>query len=463
MSAQGNPPQSVEAEEFALGVMLASSDALDHAIDELLVTDFVRPTHRVVFEALVAMRRSGEPVDELTLVQWLTHRKQLKAAGGTSSVLRLAELRGVVANHKAYVREIKDHALLRELVTAGHALAEAGYEADPAAARQDRDEHPVRKALDKATSELIKLRDRVDGRTYAKRSDIGSLIDDWGPRYIREHADPHAALAVPFPPHMQQLNEWTMGQRPGRLVVSSGFTGHGKSWFGLDCSETVMRHGGRVAYFALELPSDEILERLLAMGGINYAHIQQRTAEWDSMHDRINELARDPQLLTVLDGTTTMQRIEAEVIQARVTGRPYRYVVVDTLNLLSLPGRASDRRVEIDKALMQLKNLSIDHGLTVHAQAQLSRDKRRDPMDPPSLADLKESGGIEQTADLVLFVHRFPGVQPHTLSDTGALVVAKGRNIRRRGQIPVAFDAAGLRFREKTGLRVPGTTVGAIA
>lgn len=463
MSALGNPPQSVEAEAFALGVMMVSVDALDHAIEELRTSDFVRPTHRVVFDALTAMRRSGEPIDELTLIQWLTHRKQIKDAGGAPAVLAIAEARGVVANHKAYIREVKDHALLRDLVSAGHAIAAAGFEADPAAARQARDEHPVRKALDRATTELIELRDRVDGRTYAKRTDIGSLIDEWAPRYIREHADPHAALAVPFPPHMRQLNDWTMGQRPGRLVVSSGFTGHGKSWFGLDCSETVMRHGGRVAYFSLELPSDEILERLLAMGGINYAKIQQRTAEWDSMHDRINDLARDPQLLTVLDGTTSMERIESEIIQARITGRPYRYVVVDTLNLLTLPGRASDRRVEIDKALMQLKNLSIDHGLTVHAQAQLSRDKRRDPMDPPSLADLKESGGIEQTADLVLFVHRFPGAQPHTLSDVGTLVVAKGRNIRRRGQIPVGFDAAGLRFVETAGARRPGMSAGAIA
>lgn len=456
------PPQNVELEAITLGVLLYHLPALDHALGELQASDFVRPTHRVVFEALAAMRKAGEPIDETTVVQWLTHRKLLADAGGASVVLALAEQRGVAANHRAYIREVKDHALLRELVTAGHAIAQAGYDADPAAARQERGDHPVRVALDRATSELIGVRDRVDGRTFAKKADIGSLIDEWAPRYLRELADPHAALAVPFPAHLPQLNEWTMGQRPGRLIVSSGFTGHGKSWFGLDCSETVMQAGGRVAYFALELPSEEILERLLAMGGINYAHIQQRTADWDSMHDRINELARDPDLLTVLDGTTTMERIEAEVVQARMSGNPYRYVVVDTLNLLSLPGRASDRRVEVDKALMALKNLSIDHGLTVHAQAQLSRNKRRDPMDPPTLEDLKESGGIEQTADLVLFVHRFPGAQAHTLTDAGVVVVAKGRNIRRRGQIPVGFDAAGLRFRETAG-RGPGMSSGAVA
>lgn len=463
MSVGNVPPQSVEAEQLTLGVMLYHEPALEHAIEELRSTDFVRSTHRVVFDALVAMRQSGEPIDEVTLVQWLTHRKLLKQAGGAPSVMQIAERRGVAANHEAYVREVKDHALLRELLSAGQRLAQAGLDADPAAARQERAEHPVRVALDQATRELIGVRDRVDGRTFSKKADIGSLIDDWAPRYLRELADPHAALAVPFPAHLPQLNEWTMGQRPGRLIVSSGFTGHGKSWFGLDCSETVMQAGGRVAYFALELPSEEILERLLAMGGINYAEIQQRTADWDSMHDRINDLARDPDLLTVLDGTTTMQRIETEIVQARMSGKPYRYVVVDTINLLSLPGRAADRRVEIDKALMALKNLSIDHGLTVHAQAQLSRDKRRDPMDPPTLADLKESGGIEQTADLVLFVHRFPGAQLHTLSDAGVVVVAKGRNIRRRGQIPVGFDSAGLRFRETAGTRRPGMSSGAVA
>ncbi len=443
-----NQPQSLESEQATLGAAIVSERALDHAILELRADDFLRPSHSVIFDALCKMRSSGEPVDEQTLAAWLKHSKHLDKAGGIVEVFSLAERVPSVANHKAYVREVKDHALLRALVNTAHDMASAGYEADLAAARESRNDHPVKDALEQATGKLIELRERVEGRTYAKRTDIGDLIDSWGSRYLREQADPDGAHAIPFPDHLPMLNKWTMGQRPGRLIVSSGFTGHGKSWFGLDCSETVMQHGGRVAYFALELPSDEILERLIGMGGISYASIQERTADWDSMHDRINALGNAGDLLTVLDGSTTMRRIEAEVVAARVSGNPYRYVVVDTINLLDLPGRASDRRHELDRALMQLKNLSVDHGLTVHAQAQLNRDKTRDPYEPPGLADLKESSGIEQTADLVLFVHRFPGVQPDTLGDGGVVSVAKGRNIKRRGRISVAFDPHGLRFRE---------------
>jgi replicative DNA helicase len=441
--------QSLEGEEATLGAMLASDRVADFAIEELVPDDFLRPAHQIIFSTIMGMRRAGEPVDHLTVIAALKQSQKIAEVGGPVVVMTLAERVPAVSNYRAYVREVKDVALMRELVNTADAMADDGRSADPASARHKRDEHPVRIALEAATARLISLRERVDGRTFSKRYDIGSLIDDWGDRYQREVADPDASLAIPFPSHLPQLNAWTMGQRPGRLIVSSGFTGHGKSWFGLDCSETVMQNGGRVAYFALELPGDEILERLIGMGGISYAGIQQRAVEWSRMEDRINAIGADSKLLTVLDGTTSMHRIETEIIRARVSGDPYRYAVVDTINLLDLPGRASDRRSELDKALMRLKNLAIDHGLTIHAQAQLNRDKNRDAMDPPTLANLKESSGIEQTADLVLFVHRLPGVEPDTLSDVGKLVVAKGRNIRRRGRIEINFDSHGLRFMER--------------
>jgi len=448
MTIVHNPPQSLEAEEAVLGAMMLSSVALALAIRDLRPEDFLRETNAVVFDLMRRMRSVGDPVDELAVVLALKGSGKLNAVGGSAYVMDLCTKVPAIANARAYVSSVKDHSLLRSLMAAGEQMSSMAGEADIHAARASRADHPVRAAIDKATSSLILLRERIDGRTYANRRDIGELIEVWGGKYLSERADPNAALAIPFPPDLPQLNEWTMGQRPGRLIVSSGLTGHGKSWFGLDCSETVMDHGGRVAYFSLELPGEEILERMVGMGGISYADIQERRVEWESMESRINWIGRDSDLFTLLDGTTNMARIEAEIISARVSGKPYRYVVIDTINLLKLPGRASDRRGEIDNALMEMKNLAIDHGLTVHAQAQINRDKNRDPMDSPGLADLKESSGIEQTADLVLFVHRYPGVQAGTLGNSGALTVAKGRNIKRRGSISVAFDPITLRFKE---------------
>lgn len=440
---------SLEDEQAVMGCMLVSATALDNALAQLRPEDFERDTNRVLFEELARMRRSGEAIDEQTAVGWLKHAKRLKDAGGAQTVMTLADRVPAVANHQAYIREVRDLSILRSVVKAAQRMADAATTPDLSQHRVDATDHPAKAMLEEATATLIDLRERVERRTYAKKSDLGSILDEWMGRYVTEQGDPDASLAIPFPAHLPQLNDWTMGQRPGRLIVSAGGTGHGKSWFGLDCTETALMQGARVAYFSLELPGEEILERLIAMGGTSYAAIQERTAEWDSMHDRINEIDALRNHLTVLDGTTTYKRIESEIIAARVAGRPYRYVVVDTANQVELPGRAQDQTNELEKLYRRFKNLALDHRLTLHIQAQLTHEWHKKPgQDAPTQGDLKGGSMIAQNADLLLFVHRFPGVQASTLSDGGEIVVAKGRNLRRRGPIPVVFDPAGLRFRD---------------
>lgn len=447
--------QAVDAEEAVVGAMVLNMKATDFAMRELEPGDFRRPTLRVMFETISQMRSAGDPIDELLLIKRLESSKRLEEAGGKLAVLSVVERCLVTANHAGYVSEVKQAALLQMLLTTAQLMADAAHEA-----RDSNEKDPTLKAVQSATMALALMRDRVDGRTFSKKFDLGALIDSWGGRYLVEQGDPDARLAIPFPEHLPQLNAWTMGQRPGRLIVSSGGTGHGKSWFGLDCAETVIRSGERAAYFALELPAEEVLERLIAMGGISYAMIQQREADWDSMCPRIDELGQAGELFTVLDGTTDLRRIESEIIAARSAGKPYRYVTIDTTNQVEIPGRASDETAEISKMYRRLKNLALDHRLTIHAQAQLNREwnKNRNPDDPPRMSDLKGGSSIEQNADLVLFVHRIPGVQPDTLSDVGVLVVAKGRNIRRRGRIDVQFDPSGLRFKEPANRFMSGNT-----
>jgi replicative DNA helicase len=222
-----------------------------------------------------------------------------------------------------------------------------------------------------------------------------------------------------------------------------------------------------VLYVTLEMPAREVAERMVARAGVDLGTLQMggfdrrgkrmSAAEYQLAHDRAQDLANGKgQRMTIVDGRCDVRQIGARMTAAAAVGDPYRYVVIDTLNLLTLP-RANSRREGIDAALQELKQAAVQHGVTVHVQAQLGRADDKTTR-PPRLQDYKESSGIEQIADVALFVHREKADDGSWL-DAGAIILAKARSGPSLGLGRTVWDGATYRYRQapaRHGLGVAG-------
>jgi replicative DNA helicase len=280
-------------------------------------------------------------------------------------------------------------------------------------------------------------RDTLTGR-YTGDQAVQAFTEQW-------NADTSSETGgrVLWPASIPQLGAGTGGgQRFGWVVISGARTGVGKTWFGLDCALQAHKDGHRVAYFTLEMPAYELVERLAAMeGGGELDAIQTRRADWSRVTTSLEQLHDDGDRFVFLDGLTTPQRIRSELVGAAATGRPYRYLVIDTVNLVHVAGSES-YRLGLNGLLRDLKALAVHYGCVIHLQAQLRRDDFS-PNDAPKLTDLRESSAMEQTGDVVLLVHR-PVMPDGNFAADGEVVLAKGRSSARKGSVAVRFE--GFRF-----------------
>jgi replicative DNA helicase len=429
------PPHNLEAEESVLGSMMLSAEAIAQVTELLKPSDFYRSAHRVIFEALVGLFARGEPVDAITAVEEMKRRGTLDAAGGALYIHHLVESVPTPASASHYARIVADHALLRRLIEAGSTIIQRAYEVpeDPEGLADEAEGMIYAVSRHSEKEEVIALSDLV----HESMETLEKLHD-------REQA------FSGIPTGFSDVDNLLQGLQPGNLVVLAARPGVGKSSFVTNVARNVAVEAQRdVAMFSLEMSRMEIGMRLLCSEArVPWEKVRSaRVAaeDWGRIVEAAEILDRAP-LYIVDTGNVTIVDIRAKARRLK-SSHNLGLVIVDYLQLMSSHQRVENRQQEIAEISRSLKLLAKELEIPVIAVSQLNRNPETRTDKRPQLSDLRESGSIEQDADVVMFIHREDVYSDDPqVKGLAELIVAKHRN-GPTDKIPLTFQAHLTRFR----------------
>ncbi len=415
------PPQNLDAEESVLGAMMLAPGAIA-AVSEVLDADgheFYRESHAKIYRTALALFAKGEPVDAITLVDELDERGELEDIGGSARVHELATLVPAGANARHYAQIVHETAILRGLIRAGGEIARLGWERPG----------ETTNLVDQAEQIVFELSQE---RATGEFSHIEQLLKESFERITALYE--LGAEVTGVPSGFRDLDRLTSGFQEGNLVIVAARPGMGKSALGLGIAANVaIRHGLPVALFTLEMSKAEVTQRLMCAEAKVELH-RLRTGrlaseDWPRLTAACDRLAKAP--IYVDDtGSITMMEIRSKARRLKSAHPDLGLVVIDYLQLMTSGATAENRVQEVSQISRNLKVLARDLDIPIVAMSQLSRavEQRHDKR--PILSDLRESGSIEQDADIVTFIYRDDYYNPEDSPDPGVaeVIVAKHRN-----------------------------------
>ncbi|MEM9711614.1 MAG: replicative DNA helicase [Actinomycetota bacterium] len=416
------PPHNLEAEESLLGAMLLSPSAVATSLERLSSADFYKPTHAHVFDAMQALYLAGSPLDPVTVADELGRLGTLDQVGGVESLLRLQQLTPATSNAGRYAGIIEEHALLRRLIAVSGEIAEMGYGMP----------EDVTKALDEAESMVFSVAERRVRDTIAPLQELLlSNLDRLEQLYDKGDA------ITGVPSGYRDLDELLSGLQPNALVVVGARPAMGKTAFGLGMASHAAMHADKaVLYCSLEMGHLELTQRLLASEArVDSSRLRNGrlgAEDWPKITKAVGKLG-DAKLWIDDDPALTVMAIRAKARRLKSRVGNLGLVIVDYLQLMSGSGSrsAESRQVEVSEISRGLKILARELECPVVALSQLSRalEQRSGDNKRPMLSDLRESGSIEQDADVVMFLYRDEVYNPES-PDAGMaeVIVAKHRN-----------------------------------
>ena len=416
--AERIPPHNLDAEQSVLGALLLSRDAV-LAVSELGLTadDFYRPAHQHVYEAMRVLLASGEPVDVVTVADCLRRDGLLDEIGGAPFLLELQAVTPAISNAGRYAKIVRDTALLRRLIRVAGEIAELGYD----------EPDDVTKTLDQAEQKVFDLAEnRVTDTTKEVKEIIGLVVDDL--ERIIEQGHILTGVATGY----TDIDELLSGLQPSTLNVVGARPSMGKTAFGLGIASHVARAGLPVLFFSLEMGHKELTQRILAsearVDSTKMRNGRLTQQDWSKIGRAIGELEHAPLFIDDNPLVTVMEiRAKARRLVAR-TGR-LGCIVIDYLQLMSGRNSAENRQVEVSEMSRSLKILARELSVPIVALSQLSRGLESRADKRPMLSDLRESGAIEQDADVVMFLYRDEVYNPESPERGSAeVIVAKHRN-----------------------------------
>ena len=419
LSAAPIPPQNLDAEESVLGAMMLSSGAIGAVSEFVDAADFYRESHGHIYRAVLGLYARGEPVDAITVVDELDRLGHLEEVGGQERVTELAALVPAASNAAHYARIVHEMATLRGLIRAGNDIARLGF---------DRPGETV-ELVDRAEQIVFELsQQRVSGEF--------THIDD----LLKESFERITLLMeagtdiTGTPSGFRDLDRLTSGFQPGNLVIVAARPSMGKSALALCMAANVsVRHEQPVALFTLEMSKAEVTQRLMcAEGKVESQRLRTgklATDDWPRLTAACSKLTKAP--IYVDDtGSITMMEIRSKLRRLKMREPSLGLVIVDYLQLMTSGTTVENRVQEVSQISRALKVLARDLDVPIVALSQLSRavEQRHDKR--PILSDLRESGSIEQDADLVMFVYRDEYYNPEDTESAGIaeLILAKHRN-----------------------------------
>ena len=433
------PPQALDVEEAVLGALLIEPNCVDEVMDELTESCFYSEKHRIIFEAMSELTKEHIALDFLSVSQKLKAKKALDEVGGTVTLVQLSQKIGAAAHIEYYVRILKQKCIQRELITASYDILKSSYD----------DGINVDNLIDMAQTKLFAA---IQNNVKRDVQDIGKVInaalDD-----IDRLQDIAGLSGVPsgFP----TLDKMTLGWQASDLIILAARPSVGKTAFVLNLTRNAaVDHNMPVAFFSLEMPAIQLAKRMMVTetrlsadkikGGVKL-----EPWEWEQLHIQLTRLQSAP---IYIDDTPSLPVMEfRSKVKKLVKQKGVRLVVVDYLQLMQGPSELRGMREQEVAAISRtLKATAKEMNVPIIALSQLSRqsENRVGSNRRPQLSDLRESGSIEQDADMVIFIHRhdYQGLNEDA-ADVGRtqIIVAKHRN-GAIGDIDMRFRADEVRF-----------------
>lgn len=428
------PPQAPEAEQSVLGSMLLSKDAVGDVSEILRGTDFYKPANETIFDVILDLYAKGEPADPVTVAGELSRAGDLQRVGGAGYLHTLVSMVPTAANATYYAQIVRERSLLRSLVSAGTRIVQLGY----AEAGGD-----VDGLLDSAQAEVMAISEKRGGQDYVSLNDISEQVL----AELNDIASNKGKLAG-VPTGFADLDRLTQGFHPGQMIIVAARPGMGKSTIALDfCRQAAIHNQTTTAIFSLEMSRSEIAMRLLsAETGVWLQKMrsgEMNSQDWTQVSKRIGEISSAP--LFIDDSPNmTMSEIRAKCRRLKQQHN-LGLVVIDYLQLMSSGKAVESRQQEVSEFSRSIKLLAKELEVPVIAVAQLNRGVETRSDRRPMLSDLRESGSLEQDADVVMLLHRPEAYDPDERPGEADVIVAKHRN-GPTDTITVVFQGAQARF-----------------
>ena len=412
------PPHNSDAEASLLGAMLLSRDAIGPAVETLSGDQFYVPAHGYIFDAIASLYGAGEPADPVTVAEELSRSGLLEQIGGPQRLLELQTGTPASSNAARYARIVEEHALLRRLIGVAGDIVELGYS------------HPedVVKTVDEAEAMMFQIAER---RVVDSTKPIRELLDANLDRLEELYEQGNAITGLPT--GYVDFDDLLSGLQPSNLVIVGARPSMGKTAFGLGMAASAALEAQRpVLFFSLEMGHLELTQRLLCSDArVDSQRMRNGTLsedDWPKITRAVGKLGEAPIWIDDNPNLTVMEiRAKARRLKSRLGD--LGLIVVDYLQLMSGRGNAENRQVEVSEMSRGLKILARELETPIVALSQLSRGLESRTDKRPMLADLRESGSIEQDADVVAFIYRDEVYNPES-PDIGSaeIIVAKHRN-----------------------------------
>ncbi len=412
------PPHNLQAEESLLGAMLLSRDAIAAAVESCGPDDFYKPAHGHVFDAVCSLYGQGEPADPVTVADELRRADLLEAIGGPATLISLQANTPATTNAARYARIVEEHALLRRLIGVAGEIAEMGYSLPD----------DISAAIDRAESMVFQVAERRVTDTLKPLHDLlADSLDRLEALYDRGES------ITGVPTGFLDLDERLSGLQPSTLVIVGARPSMGKTALALGMAAHAAMEGGvPVLYFSLEMSHSELTQRLLCSEArVDSSRIRNGKlleSDWPKISHAIGRLGEAPLYIDDNPNLTIMEvRAKARRLKSRLGN--LGLVVIDYLQLMSGRNSAENRQVEVSEISRGLKILARELEIPVVALSQLSRNLEMRADKRPMLADLRESGSLEQDADVVMFLYRDEIYNPESPErGTAEVIISKHRN-----------------------------------
>lgn len=427
------PPQDLEGERSVLGSLMLSKEAIMEVSEILTPRDFYQPAHETIYNCVIELAGRGEPVDPITVGAELHRRGELARVGGAPYLHTLVAAVPTAANATYYARIVRERAIMRRLVSAGTRIVQMGYA----------EGGEVDSIVDEAQAEVFAIAERRDKVDYVSFGEISSDI-------LQELEDIETTKGEfnGVPTGFADLDQLTQGLHPGQMIIVAARPAMGKSTLALDfCRSAAVHHGITSAIFSLEMSRSEIAMRLLsAETGVFLSKMRagdMTAQDWTAVSRKLAEISEAP---LYIDDSPNMSMMEIRAKCRRLKQQHnLGLVVVDYLQLMSSGKRVESRQQEVSEFSRALKLLAKEIEAPVVAVAQLNRGPESRTDKKPMMADLRESGSLEQDADVIMLLHRPEYYEEDDRVGEADIIVAKHRNGETR-TIPVAFQGNMARF-----------------
>lgn len=434
------PPHSLEAEQSVLGGLMLDNLAWDNIADRLTSHDFYRYEHRLIFNVMQGLAEAARPLDVVTLSESLEGRDQLDTVGGLAYLAELARNTPSASNIHAYADIVRERATLRKLIKAAGQIAEGAFSPQGRPADELVDE------AERLVFQISEDRPKAGGpvgmnELLAKAVDrIDELFNLQGEM---------TGLSTGF----RDLDEMTTGLQPSDLVIVAGRPSMGKTTVAMNIVEhAVIASEKPVMVFSMEMPAEGLMLRMLSsLGRIDQSRVrtgQLEDEDWPRLTSAVN-LLKDKQLFIDDTAALSPNEIRSRVRRLVREHGNFSLIMIDYLQLMQIPGFSENRTGEISEISRSLKGLAKEFGCPVLALSQLNRSLEQRPNKRPVMSDLRESGAIEQDADIIAFVYRDEVYNPDNPDNQGLaeLIIGKQRN-GPIGTVHMAFIGKYTRFED---------------